>query len=514
MPVSPALQLIPHRDSGVFLYIGKGILDGKIPYLDFWDHKGPLIYYINALGLYFIQDSYWGVWFVELFSLSIAAILGFSLMRDRFNASFAFLSTVAWMLAFGKALTSQFGGGNHVEEYALLFYMAQIYLFLRKRKNTANLGSFFFIGFFAALCILLRPNLISPLIAVYLVTLTEMFISKQGNRVGHFQNLLMLTFGVGLTLSMVSLYFWQRGAGYDLLHDVISYNLSYSGSDTNYLGAFVDSFRVLGVINVVGLAIWALLVFYSKKLIPNMDNQLLVRFLVVLMPIEIVLSLLSGHGYIHYFISWLPALGTLLCVSMAITRTYFENNDVLFFKRYGWAIPCIILIVQAAPLIKDLQIFFPVISDKSNSGNLFLTDGMRSPEWEDMKSLYEIAPEGTQVIFWGNEVKYNFVMNLPSPTRYIYIYPLMDSEYTTNSMKNEFLSAIKELKPVIVDIQPSSVPPVKSLAKWMRYPDVLPVIYYVKDNYHVAREINVISYYYVDNQLWTLAHKWTILVHN
>ncbi len=119
VPVSPALQPIPHRDSGVFLYIGQGVLEGKIPYLDFWDHKGPLIYYINALGLFLFKESYWGVWLMELFFLTISAKLGFSLMRDRFNTSFAFVGTASWVLALGKVFTIQFGGGNHVEEYAL-----------------------------------------------------------------------------------------------------------------------------------------------------------------------------------------------------------------------------------------------------------------------------------------------------------------------------------------------------------------------------------------------------------
>ncbi|MDO9299967.1 MAG: hypothetical protein Q7T89_01225, partial [Anaerolineales bacterium] len=55
----------PSRDGGFFLYAGSQILDGKIPYLDFWDNKGPAIFYINALGLWLGGGSRWGVWAVE-----------------------------------------------------------------------------------------------------------------------------------------------------------------------------------------------------------------------------------------------------------------------------------------------------------------------------------------------------------------------------------------------------------------------------------------------------------------
>ncbi|MBI2332329.1 MAG: hypothetical protein HYU84_09270, partial [Chloroflexi bacterium] len=55
----------PARDGGFFLYAGEQIVDGKLPYRDFWDSKGPGIFYINALGLLLGGGSRWGVWFVE-----------------------------------------------------------------------------------------------------------------------------------------------------------------------------------------------------------------------------------------------------------------------------------------------------------------------------------------------------------------------------------------------------------------------------------------------------------------
>ena len=36
-------------DSCVFKQMGLAILSGKTPYLDLFDHKGPVIYFINAL---------------------------------------------------------------------------------------------------------------------------------------------------------------------------------------------------------------------------------------------------------------------------------------------------------------------------------------------------------------------------------------------------------------------------------------------------------------------------------
>ncbi len=55
------LNNMPERDSGVFLYVDGQILDGRIPYRDVWDHKGPILYYLNALGLTVANGSMMGV---------------------------------------------------------------------------------------------------------------------------------------------------------------------------------------------------------------------------------------------------------------------------------------------------------------------------------------------------------------------------------------------------------------------------------------------------------------------
>ena len=41
----------PGRDGGFFLYVGKSIQSGARLYADIWDSKGPMIFWINALGV-------------------------------------------------------------------------------------------------------------------------------------------------------------------------------------------------------------------------------------------------------------------------------------------------------------------------------------------------------------------------------------------------------------------------------------------------------------------------------
>src|SRR5262245_997230 len=64
-PSNPTNMTLPSRDSGVFLYMGWRLLSGDIPYQDVWDHKPPLIYFVDALGLTLTPNSLWGIWFLE-----------------------------------------------------------------------------------------------------------------------------------------------------------------------------------------------------------------------------------------------------------------------------------------------------------------------------------------------------------------------------------------------------------------------------------------------------------------
>src|SRR5256885_12737839 len=49
--VDRSLQFFIGRDSSVFLYVARRVQEGGGPYRDVWDHKPPLIYYLDVIGL-------------------------------------------------------------------------------------------------------------------------------------------------------------------------------------------------------------------------------------------------------------------------------------------------------------------------------------------------------------------------------------------------------------------------------------------------------------------------------
>ena len=115
LPSSPLRMPLATTDSGAFLYIGWRVLNRELPYRDIWDHKLPIIYYLDALGLALVPNSRWGVWLLEFVGLFLAAWIGYILIKRAMGLMPALFSLALWLLTLFFVLD----GGNLTEEYVL-----------------------------------------------------------------------------------------------------------------------------------------------------------------------------------------------------------------------------------------------------------------------------------------------------------------------------------------------------------------------------------------------------------
>lgn len=77
---SPLYKDLCDGDSSIFIFFGKAITLGKDAYRDYFDHKGPILFYINALG-YFLTKSKVGIFILQCISLSISSIFMYKTAR-------------------------------------------------------------------------------------------------------------------------------------------------------------------------------------------------------------------------------------------------------------------------------------------------------------------------------------------------------------------------------------------------------------------------------------------------
>ena len=63
--LNPWSMKLPHLDSAVWLRCAVGMKQGETLYVDVWDHKGPVLFAIQYLGLTLTPHSLTGIWLLE-----------------------------------------------------------------------------------------------------------------------------------------------------------------------------------------------------------------------------------------------------------------------------------------------------------------------------------------------------------------------------------------------------------------------------------------------------------------
>ena len=317
-PNSPELQPVPGRDSGVFLYTASRLIDGDIPYRDAWDHKGPMIFFTNAVGLFF-TDSRWGVWAIEVFTLAIAILLGFYLMRKVFPLT----PTLAGVIAFVSAIPQISAGGNKTEQYVILLQLIALFVFQNQDfENQGHSWRNWILGSTMAIAFLFQGNLVMTWVVIALLII--------GHRVYTRQSRALLIQGVEfasgflVVIVPVLLFFWMHGSFKLFLSAVFEYNLVYSTTSdwSDRIISPLYGFRALSGSGIafIGFVAWLMAInssfsFSGRKLY---DPQFrLILFAVFALPLEALASSLSGQSWNHYFLTWLP--------SLMILTTFFIN---------------------------------------------------------------------------------------------------------------------------------------------------------------------------------------------
>ena len=469
--VSPPQQPVPGTDSGVYLYIGERILEGELPYRDAWDHKGPVIYYINALGQFLRSDSRWGVWFLEVLAVSGAGIVGFSLMRRRFGEDPAIFGTGVWLLSLPNVLSS----GNLTEEYALPVQFAAMLLLLRSEQNQSWRWSMR-IGLSLALGFLLRPNIVGIPLAILLYWFWQLWRGERRQAVQHITALLASATGLIL---LVWGYFSAAGAGEQMLDAVLTYNFVYSDSNLiEKLASLVAGLHWLQVISVFALAGWGLLLLDLRG--GKIKSAPFLGVLGLALPLEFVLTSVSGRTFSHYYMSWLPVMGVLAAYLLYRILSGFAHSELSFARSLSY-------VLLGAFGILPLSGILPPFIDTLLHPQVDLLQNDRAAVLE---YTADNLGEDDRLLFWGSELALNWLTGVPNPSRHIYQAHLLDPAYVTQTMIQEYLSDIITHQPVIIDstVSEGGLPPLDAPPD--RWPDTLrPVYQFVYDNYTFERNL-------------------------
>lgn len=297
-PLHPYVQ----TDASVWRVMGRGVMEGVVPYEGLYDHKGPLLFLEYAVGMG-LSHGKLGMFIVEAFLTTLTLCAAYKIARLFVSPSLsclALLSLWAW-----NATTIDGGATNEAFSQPFIIwpmYWLLRYLIRKERLETIPGWLCFSIGAAGGLVTMIRMNNASVLCGMAIAAL---FMCRDGFRLGFGRCLLRMLAGFCAALLPFVLYFWITGSFSYFIQGCFTHNFLYLFDEhpskpglSAYITRLLPSFVLIGLV----IREW-----YQRRISSPLA--------VVILSGALLSALLSigGRGYGHYYQVLAPVYLLSIC---------------------------------------------------------------------------------------------------------------------------------------------------------------------------------------------------------
>lgn len=229
-----------YSDQYIFELTGKIWAEGGVPYVDFWDQKGPMIFLFNMLG-WKLTGSSLGIFLLTVVWAAITINTLYLLAKEFVPQQYgtAISIAIAWVSAVWIGILCA-PSWDLVEPLCLPFLAISLLIAVRWFKLGGNgvkpsvpWWHPFIYGLSFSVCLLSRlTNALSVCVIVLVITVM-LIVWKQWKAL--FTCALFFIAGVALPLVPFCIYFVVHQAFYDFMYGTILFNLSYAGGSEGLL---------------------------------------------------------------------------------------------------------------------------------------------------------------------------------------------------------------------------------------------------------------------------------------
>lgn len=324
----------PSHDYSIFAYIGQQILRGKMPYTELWDHKPPLIFYLNALGLRLAGGSLAGIWVLEFTAFFVGNLIFYLILKRCFPKWISLFVLLTGMLHYVRVLDF----GNYTEEVSLFFVFCTLGLFFRRNTERHVLLCGIAAGLCCGAAFTSKQNTIGCWCALLLMDIIRAALNKSDKAlIRRCVKFWLGALGGFLAVNAAwVIYFACSGALAAYWDVAFRFNLIYSEkSGESRLACAWTTLTFLPTVSpylFLSAVSWFSCAFEAvrngaEKL---MNDHPLAFWALLDLPIELFFAGLSGMNYQHYFILCIPPLTVLLCAAVNALSEQVIRFPILF----------------------------------------------------------------------------------------------------------------------------------------------------------------------------------------
>lgn len=429
---SPLNKGVIQNDSAVFQIMGRGMLNGQVMYKDLFDHKGPVMYVINAIA-YLINPQI-GLFIVETLFISIGAVFIFKTSKMLVNKRVSVIMSLVYVMLMFISIS----GGNFTEEYAMTFTSIALYCIMKiiYKNEYENKILWGIIGATFALNFFIKPTYIAIWIAFGIIQFIYSIKEKKIKEL--IKYIFYMIIGIMIVTLPIIIYLVLNDDIHYFIDAFFILNMKYSEAGllkkAKTFWILINRSKFVGYI-IIGI-ICNILMLFNKKI--NLKNRLFVTSFFV---ISIILTAWAPNAYKHY----LTQLVTAIVLELIELCLYIKENLKLNEKESEilkelpqnliliLAICCMIL-VTGNKISKDVGIFSRI----AQNGEVI------NHELDEVKKYLN---KDDEIIVLGNQPYYYIYLNKYPKCKYFFQLPIILYD---NSIKEEVQNYIIKNKPKIV----------------------------------------------------------------
>lgn len=324
------------EDSAFYAMVGAAMKHGLLPYRDFYEMKGPYMFWIEYFGQ-LISEGRFGTFCIQTINMTltigiILCIVNLLLKKVTVKKIQRFVIYICSVLFSLLIISFTFEGGNLTEEFSYPVMVLCLYLCLKyfddqDRSTVSNhplkIGFIYGMafGFFAFVRIINAAFL-----GAVLLTIVIYLISKK-NWKNILQNAVVFIAGVIVAMLPACIWALTQGILKDMIHQVFVLAFSYS-TELNMADRFMLVKNFVWPMIVIGMVSIFLYFTSFKKKWPLL-------LLSVSSAVILLIAVSMGDGYLHYFSLQLPnaVLALYFLISTCLGNCETDINDSSYCRE-------------------------------------------------------------------------------------------------------------------------------------------------------------------------------------
>ena len=428
------------RDEGNFGYSAQVILNGGIPYVDFLDHKPPLVFYIYAFVLLFFPSSPVGIHLFLLCYVILITIFIFLLAQSVFQSEAAGFGAafVFVILSTDKGLQ---GFTASSEMLLLLPYVIGLWLAVKAIESKSWLLALLSGLFSAAACWTKQSAAILVLFTFLFIVLSPFTDNKFAINQLKASIRLVLFWLIGLSLLSVLIifYFFIKEALAEFYYWSFLYGFKYTaGAPFNETVSRILSFLKLLLLGQYWVFIFA---FISIVVMILKDRR--TGIFIFLFCLFSFAAILPGQAYAHYLALLAPAVSVAAGGYIGLLSVWSINNRV---RLTLFLLSVILLLITPVVVHPGYYIY--------HSGDEIARRFFGENPFPESVKLAEYIQKQTDkeenVLILGSEPQINFYSQRFSPTKIVMMYPLFAKTSDTQRFQKQFMRELEQNPPSII----------------------------------------------------------------